>query len=131
MEVELVYALALVPAVLWGFSPILSKRGMAGGGSSLQASLTVVVVDSSLYWVALFALQGLAVFASVTPASAALFLASDDSGFVTGEAIVVDGGLTAAGPNLSLRQPHLSARNPEVSGVTKGTTGEPPDLRRL
>ncbi|MDZ7825811.1 MAG: hypothetical protein U5R48_07270 [Gammaproteobacteria bacterium] len=44
---------------------------------------------------------------------------------------MVDGGLTAAGPNLSTRQPHLSARNPEVSGVTKGTTGEPPDLRKL
>ena len=42
MADPVVYALALVPAVLWGFSPILSKRGMAGGGSSLQASLVVV-----------------------------------------------------------------------------------------
>ncbi len=91
MEVELVYALALVPAVLWGFSPILSKRGMAGGGSSLQASLTVVVVDSSLYWVALFALQGLAVFASVTPASAALFLASGLVGTALGRLAVFVG----------------------------------------
>lgn len=48
-----VYILALIPAVLWGFSPILSKRGMAGGGHSLQAALVVVCVDSVVYWGAL------------------------------------------------------------------------------
>lgn len=58
MVQPVVYGLALVPAVLWGFSPILSKRGMAGGGSSLQASLTVVTVDSALYWVALVVIVG-------------------------------------------------------------------------
>src|SRR3954469_3991800 len=34
-------------------------------------------------------------------AGVASFLASDDARFVTGEAIVVDGGLTAAGPSLN------------------------------
>lgn len=91
MRTELVYALALVPAVLWGFSPVLSKRGMSGGGSSLQASLTVVVVDSSLYWVALLVLQGLDVFASVTPASAALFLAAGLVGTALGRLAVFVG----------------------------------------
>ncbi|MFB6198071.1 MAG: EamA family transporter, partial [Halobacteriaceae archaeon] len=60
-----VYVLALVPAMLWGFSPILSKRGMARGGSSLQASLVVVIVDSTLYWTALLALQGLDLFSNL------------------------------------------------------------------
>lgn len=69
-----VYALALVPALLWGFSPVLSKRGMAAGGTSLQASLTVVLVDTTLYMVALLALQGLDLFAGLTLETLGLFL---------------------------------------------------------
>lgn len=63
-------------------------------------------------------------------AGTALFLACDDSMFVTGEHIVVDGGLTAAGPELSKRFPKTSARYSRVSGVTKGSTGAAPELRR-
>lgn len=64
-------------------------------------------------------------------AGAALFLAGDDARFVTGEALVVDGGLTAAGPKLSQTFPRSSARYAKVSGVTKGSTGEAPELRKL
>jgi NAD(P)-dependent dehydrogenase (short-subunit alcohol dehydrogenase family) len=64
-------------------------------------------------------------------AGAALFLASDDATFVTGEALIVDGGLTAAGPELSKKFSRVSARDGTVSGITKGSTGEPPELRRL
>ncbi|WP_435180216.1 EamA family transporter [Halorussus sp. AFM4] len=53
-----VVAFALLPAVLWGFSPIVSKRGMAAGGTSLQASLVVVVVDTTIYWSALLLVRG-------------------------------------------------------------------------
>ncbi len=63
-------------------------------------------------------------------AGAALFLASDDSEFVSGEALIVDGGLTAAGPELSKKFPRSSARTAKVSGITKGSTGEAPELRR-
>lgn len=64
-------------------------------------------------------------------AGAALFLASEDARFVTGEALVVDGGLTAAGPELSKKFPRGSARDSKISGVTKGSTGEAPEIRRL
>ncbi len=64
-------------------------------------------------------------------AGAALFLASDDAGFVTGEYVVVDGGLNAAGPELSKRFPRASARDANVSGITRGTTGAGHDIRRL
>lgn len=64
-------------------------------------------------------------------AGVALFLASSDSEFVTGEALVVDGGLTAAGPKLSTQFANISARNAKVAGITKGSTGEAPQLRTL
>ena len=53
-----VYAFALLPAVLWGFSPILSKRGMEGGGTAVQASFVVIAVDTTVYWTVLVATGG-------------------------------------------------------------------------
>lgn len=63
-------------------------------------------------------------------AGAALFLAADDSRFITGQHIVVDGGVTAAGPELSRKFPRTSGRNSRYSGITKGSTGAAPELRR-
>ena len=62
-------------------------------------------------------------------ASAALFLASDDAVFVTGHALVVDGGLTPAGPGVSggMSEGGSSGMSMDMSAMTKmlgeGVTG--------
>lgn len=53
-----VVALALLPALLWGFEPIVSKRGLNAGGRSLQGAVTALVLSAVLYWAALLLLQG-------------------------------------------------------------------------
>lgn len=119
---EPVVALALVPAVLWGFSPILSKRGMAGGGGSLQAALVVVTVDSTLYAVALVATGGLAVAAGLTPAATALFLGAGVVGTAIGR-LAVFVGVDRVGA--SVNSAVISAR-PLFAGVLAvGLLGEP------
>lgn len=62
-------------------------------------------------------------------AAMAAFLASDDGEFVSGQVMVVDGGLTAQGSNLwqmGVDGPLL--RN---AGINRGSTGQPSEARRL
>jgi len=63
-------------------------------------------------------------------AGAALFLACDDSRFVTGTHLLVDGGLMAAGPRVTQLAHMLKDLN-KLSGFAYGTTGKKARYRRL
>lgn len=118
----IVYALALVPAVLWGFGPILDKRGMDAGGDSLQAALVVVVVDSVLYWVALAVVSWPDPFAGLTPRLVGLFAVAGLVGTAAGR-IFVFAGVERVGA--SINSAGISARPLFATLLALGFLGEP------
>jgi NAD(P)-dependent dehydrogenase (short-subunit alcohol dehydrogenase family) len=64
-------------------------------------------------------------------AGAALFLASEDARFVTGEALVVDGGFTAMGPDMWRRFGIRQEATAHKSRVNRGSTGEATTARAI
>ncbi|MGH7421866.1 MAG: SDR family NAD(P)-dependent oxidoreductase [Candidatus Rokuibacteriota bacterium] len=62
-------------------------------------------------------------------ADTALFLASEESRFITGQIIVVDGGLTAQGPDLFGHD--TGSRMLRKAGLNTGSTGQPGTVREV
>jgi uncharacterized membrane protein len=114
--------LALVPAVLWGIGPILDKRGMDAGGSSLQAAVVVVFVDSALYWVALLVLSWPNPFAGLTPRLVGIFAVAGLFGTALGR-IFVFAGVERVGA--SINSAGLSTRPLFATLLALVALGEP------
>jgi NAD(P)-dependent dehydrogenase (short-subunit alcohol dehydrogenase family) len=62
-------------------------------------------------------------------AATALFYASDDSAFITGDSMLVDGGMVAAAPGVVSAQV-LGGPAPGVTGANYGTTGRKATVRK-
>jgi drug/metabolite transporter (DMT)-like permease len=116
-----VYLLALVPAVLWGFTPVIEKRALSGGGRPLQAALVVVVVDSSLYLLALLA-RGEVPFVDLTVETVAVFAAAGVFGTALGR-IAIFAGNARVGASLSSAA--VSTRPLFATALAVGLLGEP------
>lgn len=65
---------AFVTAAFYGLEPVLTKRGLAAGGTWLQSTLILLLVRMVLFWTALFAFAGFdGAFAGLTGLGVALF----------------------------------------------------------
>ena len=117
-----VYLLALVPALIWGFTPVLDKRGMSLEGTALQASLTVVLVDLSLFTAALVVTRGPALLAGLDPAIAGLFLFAGMTGTALGR-LAIFVGVDRVGA--SINSAVVSARPLFATVFAFGLLGEP------
>ena len=117
-----VYVLSLVPALLWGFEPVVSKRGMGGGGSALQASLVVVVVDSTIYWLALLGLRGTDPLAALSPGAIGVFLFAGVVGTAVGRLATFE-GVHRVGA--SVNSAGISARPLFATALAFAWLGEP------
>ncbi|MFB6155521.1 MAG: EamA family transporter [Haloferacaceae archaeon] len=77
-----VYLFALLAALLWGASPVLTKSGIVRGGTSLQGSLVVVTVGVICYLGGLVAVGGVGGLLSLSPVALLVFTVSGTAGAV-------------------------------------------------
>lgn len=117
-----VYFLALLPALIWGFTPVLDKRGMSLEGTALQASLVVVVVDLSLFTAALLVTRGPELLDGLDPAVAGLFLFAGMTGTALGR-LAIFVGVDRVGA--SINSAGISTRPLFAALLALGLLGEP------
>jgi uncharacterized membrane protein len=115
-----VLLLALAPAVMWGFTPVIEKRALSGGGTPLQAALTVVVVDSSVYLVALALLQE-DPFGGLSLRTIAIFAGAGAVGTALGRLAIFAGN---ARVGASISSAAVSARPLFATALAVGFLGE-------
>lgn len=69
-----VFLLSGIAALFLGAGPAVSKRGLAMGGTWMQAVLLVLLTRTALFWVALVGLTGVDPFAGMSPFVAGVFV---------------------------------------------------------
>jgi uncharacterized membrane protein len=116
-----VYLFTLLTTVLWGIEPIVSKRGMAGGGTTVQATLVVIVVDMLLFWGALVWRYGLDPLAGLPIAVLGLFALGGLVGTALGR-LAVFAGIDRVGA--SLNSAVVSSRPVFAAFMAVGFLGE-------
>jgi uncharacterized membrane protein len=120
-----VYVLALLPALLWGFEPVVSKRALSIGGTPVQASLVVVLVDTSLYWAGLVGLsvfRGGPLFPPLSLETVVVFLVAGVVGTALGR-LAVFAGIQRVGA--SVNSAVISARPLFATLLALAVLGEP------
>lgn len=116
-----ILALALVPAVLWGFTPVIEKRALSDGGTPLQASLVVVLADSAIYLAAIAVLEPTP-FGGISMEAFAVFAFAGAIGTALGR-IAIFAGNQRVGASISSAV--LSARPLFATALAVGFIGEP------
>ena len=116
-----ILALALVPAVLWGFTPVIEKRALSDGGTPLQASLVVVLADSAIYLAAIALLEPTP-FGGISLETLAVFALAGATGTALGR-IAIFAGNQRVGASISSAV--LSARPLFATALAVGFIGEP------
>ena len=120
-----VYLLAFIPAIIWGFTPVLDKRGMSLQGTALQASLVVVIVDLSLFTTALLVFRGPDLLVGLDPAVVGLFLFAGATGTALGR-LAIFVGVDRVGASINTAV--VSGRPLFATVFAFGLLGEPVSL---
>ncbi|MGQ4556696.1 EamA family transporter [Halobellus sp. GM3] len=66
-------AFALSSAILWGLSPVFTKKGIERGGTSVQGVMVVMLTSGALFWTALFATSGAGAFGGMSLGDVGIF----------------------------------------------------------
>jgi drug/metabolite transporter (DMT)-like permease len=106
---------------MWGFTPVIEKRALSDGGTPLQASLVVVLVDSFIYLAALALFQD-DPFGGLRLETIAVFVAAGAVGTALGR-LAIFAGNERVGASISSAV--VSARPLFATALAVGFLGEP------
>ena len=118
--------IAILAASIWSFSMVVAKRGLAGGGTTLQVSVLVAAVDTVVYWGVLFVLYGTELTAALTPRAVGIFIVAGIVGTALGRLSSFT-GIHRVGA--SINAAGISTRPLFAAGLALVLLGEPLGLQ--